>query len=67
MRRLTIGNGFCERMGDIDVDDDGECGGVGTNGHVDNVRLIVSRWMILGENDDDDDIFLGEDGDEHKQ
>lgn len=46
------------------MEDDGECGGVGTNGHVDNVRLIVSRWMIAGENDE---LFIGEHGDEHRQ
>lgn len=54
-----------ETIGDTDVDDVGECGGVGTNGHVDNVRLIVSRRIIVGENDED--FPIGDDGDEHEQ
>jgi hypothetical protein len=49
----------------MDVDDAGEWGGVGTSGHVDNVRLIVSRRIIVGENDEE--LFIGDDGDEHKQ
>lgn len=64
MRRLTIGNGVFDTSGDIDVDDDGECGGLGTNGHVDNVRLIVSRRMSVGENDEEDVRVAG---DEHMQ
>lgn len=63
VRRLTIGIDVFDRIGDIDVDC-GEWGGVGTNGHVDNVRLIVSRRMIVGENDEHVVVI---DGDEHKQ
>ena len=60
-----MGIGFFETIGDRDVDDVGEWGGVGTNGHVDNVRLIVSRRMIVGENEED--FWIGDDGDEHEQ
>lgn len=62
---MTIGIGFVETIGERDVDDVGECGGVGTNGHVDNVRLIVSRRIIVGENEDD--VRIGNAGDEHEQ
>lgn len=62
---MTIGIGFFETIGDRDVDDVGEWGGVGTNGHVDNVRLIVSRRIIVGENDEE--FRMGDDGDEHEQ
>lgn len=65
VNRLTIGIGLLDTTGDIDVDEDGEWGGVGTNEQVDNVRLIVSRWITCGENDEQ--FLIGDDGDEHKQ
>lgn len=71
VRRFTMDMGFFDWIGDIDVDEVGEWGGVGTNGHVDNVRLIVSRRMIVGENDEQEFVIDAaaddDDGEEHKQ
>lgn len=54
-----------------ETDDRGEWGGVGTNGHVDNVRLIVSRWITVGVDDEEDeeanDDEVDDDDDAHTQ
>lgn len=48
-------------MGMGDRDEAGECGGVGINGQVERVRLIVSRRINTG---DEEKRFLSTDDDE---